>query len=140
MECSLEFRDRTCSKLTTLREEGIGFSSQVWRESETVAWTLSLPPGTTIYSNEKSALNFLTPQRAYAIPEKIDPVKDEVRDYYEETMQTMRDRLSTQDAYLIVFHPGQLRAGMPGLDEITQGLILFADYADASVYVDPLGR
>ena len=127
-------------QFTRLREDGIGFTSQGWRESEIVAWVSSLPQGTTIYSNEKSALNFLTPQRVYAIPEKIDPVKAEVRDYYEESMQTMRERLSAPHAYLIVFHPGQLRVGMPTLEEITQELILFAEYADANVYVDPYGR
>jgi hypothetical protein len=55
-------------------------------------------------------------------------------------MQTMRERLSASDAYLIVFHPNQLRVGMPTLEEITKGLILYAEYEDAFVYVDPYGR
>ncbi len=119
-----------------LREEGIGFSSRAWQESETVAWVASLPQDATIYSNEKSALVFLTGQHPYAVPEKTDPVKAEVRETYDEAMQMMRERLSTSEAYLILFHPGQLRVGMPGLAEITQGLILHAEYADATVYVD----
>ncbi len=123
-------------QITTLREEGIGFSSQAWQESETVAWVASLPQDITIYSNEKSALNLLTDQLPYAVPEKTDPVKAEVRDYFDEAMQTMRERLSTPDAYLILFHPGQLRAGMPSLAEITAGFELVSVFDDARVYFD----
>jgi hypothetical protein len=126
-------------QMTTLREEGIGFTSRVWRESETIAWLDSLPREATIYSNEKAAINFLTPQRAYAIPEKTDPVKAEVRDYYEESMRTMRERLSAADAYLVVFHADRLRAGMPTLEEITFGFGLVSIFDDARVYAASSG-
>jgi hypothetical protein len=129
----------TWRQLTTLREEGIGFTSRAWQESETIAWLDSLPRGATIYSNEKSAINFLTSLRTYAIPEKTDPVKAEVRDYYEEAMQTMRDRLSAADAYLIVFHPDRLRAGMPALEEITAGFGLVSIFDDARMYTASSG-
>ncbi|MEJ2563214.1 MAG: hypothetical protein P8Z42_11055 [Anaerolineales bacterium] len=126
-------------QLTTLREEGIGFTSRAWQESETIAWVDSLPGKATIYSNEKSAIDFLTPQRAYAIPEKTDPVKAELRDYYEESMQTMRERLSATDGYLIVFHAGRLRAGMPTLGEITAGFELVSVFDDTRVYAASSG-
>ena len=126
-------------QVTTLREEGIGFSSQAWQESETVAWVASLPQEVTIYSNEKSALVFLTGQLPYAVPEKTDPVKAEVREYYDEAMQTMRARLATSEAYLILFHPGQLRAGMPSLEEITAGFGLVLVFDDARIYAASSG-
>ncbi len=124
----------TWRQLTTLREDGIGFTSRDWQKSETIAWLDSLARETTIYSNEKSAINFLTSLRTYAIPEKTDPVKAEVRDYYEESMRTMRERLSAADAYLIVFHADRLRAGMPSLEEITAGFRLVSVFDDARVY------
>ncbi len=126
-------------QMTALREQGIGFTSRAWQESGTVAWVAALPQEATIYSNEKAALNFLTGHQAYAIPEKTDPVKAEVRNYYEEAMQTMRERLSTADAYLIVFHIDRLRAGMPTLEEITAGFGLVSIFDDARVYAASSG-
>jgi 4-amino-4-deoxy-L-arabinose transferase-like glycosyltransferase len=126
-------------QITTLREEGIGFSSRAWQESETVAFVASLPQDVTIYSNEKSALVFLTGQLPYAVPEKTDPVKAEVRDYYDEAMQAMRERLSAANAYLVVFHADQLREGMPPKSEIIAGFELYLAFDDAEIYTASSG-
>ena len=46
----------------------------------------------------------------------------------------MRARLESKDAFLVIFHPDRLRAEMPPLTELTQGLTPVVETRDARVY------
>jgi hypothetical protein len=52
-----------------IRQNGQGFTSQAWRESQILAYIRSLPEGTTIYSNGSDVIRFLTAREAIPIPQ-----------------------------------------------------------------------
>jgi hypothetical protein len=119
------------------REEGIGFASRQWRASQTIAWVNRLPAGALIYTNERLALTYLTGRAAFSIPEKIDPVRAERRAAFAEEMALMHKRLLSEHAYLVLFHPYNLRWEMPTRDEITFPLAKLVEFEDASVHINP---
>ncbi len=120
------------------REKGIGFASQQWRASETLAWVSRLPEGALIYTNERLALTYLSGRPAFSIPEKIDTVRAEPRAGFAAEMALMHERLRGENAYLVLFHPYNLRWEMPTRDEITFPLARLVEFEDASVYINPV--
>lgn len=123
--------------LGKIREDGIGFTSRAWRESETIEWVSNLPEESLIYTNERFAVSYITGRPAFSIPEKTDPVKAEVRPEFDQALAKMRARLEAPDAYLLLFHPNDLRHGMPTQDEITFSLSILEEFNDSLVYIHP---
>jgi hypothetical protein len=128
----------TSSTLQELSERGIGFTSQMWQESETLAWVDGLAKDSLIYTNERFALTYITGRSAISIPEKINTVTAQIRPEFDQALVTMHQRLETPHAYLVLFHPFGLRNGMPTRDEITFPLSRLKEFEDAWVYIDPI--
>lgn len=124
--------------LKSLKEEGIGFSSQSWKESETILWVDSLESEATLYTNERLALTFLTGRHAYSVPEKVDPVKETLRSDFGNMLELMQVRLKEPKSYLILFNPDNLPWGLPTLDEITLALAAIEHFDDATIYINPI--
>jgi len=113
---------------------GLGFNSQSWVTSPTVAWVETLPSNASLTSNEAFPLYYLTGRPVYWAPEAIDPVKDEPRADLPDELAAMHTRLASPDAYLVIFHPHSLRVEMPPLAELTQGLRMVLETKDATAY------
>jgi hypothetical protein len=128
---------RTWDLVSVMREEGIGYSSASWRNSEIVARLRKLNSRAIIYSNEAFPIYYLTGISAYGIPEKFDPVRSEERDDFQHAMDIMRERLKSPSSALVVFHQGYLRKGMPTLDEIARGFVIAHESRDGVIFVDP---
>ena len=118
-------------------DHGLGFNSRGWVAPPTVAWLESQQPGGAVYSNEAFPLYYLTGRPIYWAPEAVDPVKGEPRPQLEADLALMRERLREPGSYLIIFHPGHLRAEMPPLVDLTEGLTLLEKTSDAEIYVAP---
>jgi 4-amino-4-deoxy-L-arabinose transferase-like glycosyltransferase len=120
-----------------IRQDGRGFGSAAWRKSEIVAGINQMGTDAIIYSNEASALYYLTGIGVYSIPEKFDPVRDQVRDRYATSMLEMRQQLAQPESALAIFHQGYLREGLPSLEEMTEGLVIAHESHDGVIFVDP---
>ena len=129
------FRSYELVNLT--RQDGRGFTSAAWQQSEIIAILRKVDSDMIVYSNEAFAVYYLTGIGAYGIPEKMDPVKAEIRQDFEPLMEKMRKRLSAPNSALVVFHQGYLREGMPTLNEILEGFILAHESRDGVIFVDP---
>jgi 4-amino-4-deoxy-L-arabinose transferase-like glycosyltransferase len=131
------YANRSWELIGAMRQEGSGFNSASWRNSETIAILNRMDPGAIVYSNEAFPVYYLTGIGAYGIPEKFDPVKSEVRDDFQRNMEVMRERLRSPNSALVVFHQGYLRVGMPTFNEIVDGFVLAHESRDGVIFVDP---
>jgi hypothetical protein len=128
---------RTAAIVSTTRNAGRGFSSRSWQTSPMIQYLELAPPSGDVYSNEALALYAVMGVNAFPAPEKTDPVKGAPRIDYETQLADMRLRLSEPESVLVLFHPNQLRDGMPELEELTDGLVLLVRTADADLYASP---
>jgi 4-amino-4-deoxy-L-arabinose transferase-like glycosyltransferase len=128
---------RQLQMVEEMRSEGRGFSGPSWKNSEIIIALRHLDPEATVYSNEAFSVLYLTGIPARWIPEKFDPVKAIERDTFNEQMAKMRKNLSQPDSVIAVFHQGYLKAGMPSLDEIMEGLVIVHESRDGIILVNP---
>lgn len=128
---------RTASIVSTTRSSGRGFASRAWRTSPTIELLDQAAPSGAVYSNEAQAIYSLLGISAIPAPERTDPVKGDVRAEYKSQLAEMQLGLMASESALVLFHPDQLRDGMPTLQELTEGLVLTIRTADAALYVDP---
>jgi hypothetical protein len=125
---------RSAGLLQNSATTGLGFSSNRWRNSETIRLVAQLDPQLLIYSNEALPVYFLSGHPAYSVPEKVDPVKDSLRAEFPALFDEMRRRLETGQAVLVLFHPQSLPAELPGLDLLTEDLTPVGVADDGIIY------
>ncbi len=125
---------RSLELIQNSAKNGLGFSSNGWRNSETIRLVTQLDPQLVIYSNEALPVYFLSGHPAYSVPEKIDPVKDSLREDFPAFFAEMRGRLETGQAVLVLFRPHSLPAVLPELDLLTEGLTEFGIAEDGIIY------
>jgi hypothetical protein len=128
---------RHLQMIEDMRLQGRGFSGRSWKNSEIIAGIRRLGPESTIYSNEAFSIFYLTGIPSRWIPEKYDPVKAIERETFDEQMEKMRKNLETPGSALAVFHQGYLKVGMPGLDEIMEGLVIVHESRDGIILMNP---
>ncbi len=131
------YASRSWDLVRAIRQEGSGFNSAAWHNSEIITVLRRLDSDVVIYSNEALPVYYLTGIAAYGIPEKFDPVKSEEREDFQPSMQVMRERLTKPESALVVFHQGYLREGMPTLDEIAAGFVIAHESRDGVIFVYP---
>ncbi|GMR10743.1 MAG: hypothetical protein BMS9Abin28_1566 [Anaerolineae bacterium] len=127
-----------------LRERSRGFTSVAWQNSETVKTAAALAQDIALISNESTAIMFHLDRPAYDVPELLrgEPLETYTRfgegDFGEERI------FREQGAALVLFDSvfWQLRP-MYGdetearLQQLTEGLDLYADLADGAIYFYP---
>lgn len=134
---ALLYVPRQVDLIENMRDEGRGFSAQSWTNSEIISALKRLDPETTVYSNEAFSVLYLTGIPARWIPEKFDPVKAIERVEFAEQMEKMRNNMAQPESVMAVFHQGYLKAGMPELDEIMEGLVIVHESRDGIILVSP---
>jgi hypothetical protein len=120
-----------------MREEGRGFTSRLWQNSETVNLVRGLELDGNLYSTEALPLYFLTGRAAYSVPEKTDSISDQQIQSFNSKLITMRRRLEEPGSALIIFTHSFIRVEMPSQSEIVDGLLLLKQGKDGSIWVNP---
>jgi hypothetical protein len=105
---SARFISDSLLTVTNLKADGQGYSTRVWRESETMQVIREMPVETVIYSNEQTGIYLLTRRGSYAAPSPWDPVLMEPRQGYQEDLSRMKQDIWERKAVLIFFAPGRL--------------------------------
>jgi hypothetical protein len=118
-------------------EEGRGFTSRLWQNSETVNLARGLELDGNLYSTEALPFYFLTGKSAYSVPEKADSISDQEIQNYTTKLDTMRRRLKESGSALIIFTHSFIRVEMPSQSEIVDGLLLLKQGKDGSIWVNP---
>ena len=131
------FLIQTADLVADTRALGRGFTSRAWRSSPTIELLDDAALSGAVYSNEAQAIYALLGISPFPAPELTDPVKGARRAEYDLQLAEMRLRLTMPGSALAIFHPDQLREGMPTLMEITDGLVMSARTEDGAIFVYP---
>lgn len=123
---------QTDQMLTTIQRAGSGFSSHAWMSSPLIQWIRDSDTESVIITNQAMAVNFITENPAYQIPERFDPVKAEVRPEYEQQMRSLRTLLKGPHSFMVLFERRDL--SIPADADLVEGLELIFTATDGSVY------
>lgn len=118
-----------------LSEEGLGFNNDRWRASQTMAYVRNEVPDVPIYTNNVPALYFLADRMASFTPAKLNPASGEPIEEYPHRLHEMRETLKEEDGRLVIVGAGP-RGRYPADQflELTEGLLLLAEFGDGLVY------
>jgi hypothetical protein len=93
-------------------------------------------PGGNLYSNNPTAIYFVLGRQAISIPEQYDRVVKKYRPEFEQNLTLMRQRLKEPGSALVIFDPYQEVRENPPLEVLTDGLLIYQDTTDGTIYVD----
>ncbi|MCX6071573.1 MAG: hypothetical protein NTU91_12080 [Chloroflexi bacterium] len=108
--------------LVRLRADGQGYAAARWVQSEVASRLEELDP-TTIYTNDLTAVYFVSHDHACGIPTQ----------YAEDDLTRMRDRLQEKGSVLAIF--GLVSSEFMPLERLTDGLSVVETLADGSLYI-----
>ncbi|MBE9523896.1 MAG: glycosyltransferase family 39 protein [Chloroflexi bacterium] len=120
-----------------MQRDGKGFNERKWQTSETIASINNLHPQALIFSNEAFPIYYLTGRPANWIPEKRDVVKQQASQDYMVNVAKMQQSIKKEDGYLVVFDTIEKHWVYPSLEEMSTGLVLYADFEDGVIYAAP---
>jgi hypothetical protein len=112
-------------------QNGWGFTSQSWQASKAVAFVQNAPSESVIYSNQGMALYFLTNRPVHEVPEKMDVVRNVVRDNYSVQLKSMVDALNKPGSFIVWFEGGGLSASV--FEETNIDLQIYRVFSDANI-------
>jgi hypothetical protein len=121
----------TLNSLSDFIQNGRGFTGQSWQTSKAVAFVRDAPLESVIYSNQGMALNFLTGKIIYEVPEKMDVVRNAVRDDYPIRLREMADDLALPGSSIIWFAGGGLSDSV--LEDVEIDLQVYKEFPDADI-------
>jgi hypothetical protein len=81
---------QTMSFASSMHQYGVGYTSWRWRNSDTLKFLRTFPPGTRLYSNGADVIAFLTGIKAMMLPAKASPTTMEGSPTFRQEMETMR--------------------------------------------------
>jgi hypothetical protein len=119
------------------RQDGQGYTSRAWKESETIARIRNLPNSIPIYSNGYDAIYYLTNRPAIYLPEKVKHGTGRDNENYEAEVQSMGRVLKEGSGVLVYFNKFPERWFLPSESELKQQLKLrgVETNSDGSIYV-----
>jgi hypothetical protein len=122
-------------------QNGAGYTSRSWRNSQTIQAIQQLPPDISLISNESALVYFYTNRPAYDISELTEGKPQSFTAYGADPTDPAQDAFRSQGAALILFNSsywqfnsiylGQTDAR---LRKFTEGLYRFAQLDDGSIY------
>ncbi len=109
--------------IAQFRENGIGFTSRVWRSSESIEYSKSLPNGLAIYSNGSDLIYFLTGKRAVSIPLRVSPSTLLPNPDFEREIDAIRTKVLENKAVIVYFNNINWRWSLPSREELEDNFL-----------------
>ena len=124
-----------------LHQNGDGYTSRNWRNSQTIHAAQQLPTNISLISNDSAAVYFYTNRPAYDIYELIDKIPQSFTRYGDDPTDPAQRAFRSRGAALILFNSiyGQFESIYWGqteerMENFTKGLYLFAQLKDGRIY------
>lgn len=128
----------TVSVLSSMQRDGLGYTSRLWEQSETVRYARTLPTGGRIYSNAPDALRFLNGRVTSDLPMTASSLTLLTNPDYPQQLDRFCQAIAGGGAYFVYF--GDVRAwNLPGLEALKSkcDLPLLTQFPDGAVYGGP---
>ncbi len=123
---------QTQAVISSIRQNGAGFTTKYWQSSALINWIQEQDDDAIIVTNRAMVVNFLTGLPAIQIPEKWDPVKDQVREDYQFEIDQISADLKLPKAYLVLFEYQDLSAFEN--EEWIEPLVLIHQISEGVIY------
>jgi hypothetical protein len=119
-----------------IHDNGLGFTSRDWRNSETMAFMRSFTGEGIIYSNGSDILSFDTQLPSRYIPEKVSPFTLAPNEAFEGERQQMCGDIVQRGAILVYFNHIDWRWYLPTKADLEAkcNLPIWRQFADGTVY------
>jgi hypothetical protein len=119
-----------------IHDDGLGYTSRQWRDSELTAFVRQVRGDVTVYSNGADAVRFLTGRESRWIPAKSLPETLRANPRYPEQIGALCQDFREHGALVIYFHRITWRWYLPGEAELASScdLPVRQRYADGTVY------
>jgi hypothetical protein len=101
-----------------IHNNGLGYTSRQWQDSESMALVKLLPDNVKIYSNGADIISFLTEKKSISIPNKAFPVTREVNPLYNDQINDMCKLIVEKGALLVYFNQITWRWYLPTQEEL----------------------
>jgi hypothetical protein len=105
------------SRIINIHNNGIGYSSKSWRNSETIHYLKSVFLNDSIYTNGADVYRFWTGLEAIVLPKKIDETTLIPNDEYAEKLHNLCNDVKEGNA-TIIFFTDINRSSLPKLSEL----------------------
>lgn len=121
----------------TYHQDGQGFASQSWRESETRNGAIALPQTAELFSNRQTFLWLMNNQPTYILPPMFNAANQEERESFEAEKEWMREDILSHKAYAVIFNYQEMMND-PGdrawLDLLLEDLPIYGEYSDGMIF------
>jgi 4-amino-4-deoxy-L-arabinose transferase-like glycosyltransferase len=126
---------RSAGWLMRARQDGQGYASRAWKNSETIAHLRSIPVGVPIYSNGYDAIYYLTKRPAIYLPEKVIHGTGRENQDYAAEVELMRNTLGERNGLVVYFNTLPERWFLPSVSDLSQlPLSEIVTTPDGSIY------
>jgi hypothetical protein len=119
--------------ISQLRVDGLGYLSDAWQNSPTLAALHRLDPE-VIYTDNVGAVYFFLQEYPFSVPVKYDPVTSLERPDFEQSYLEMLNTLERNDAVLVLFSQGARLPEFALSEEVSRQLDLIGDYPDGRIF------
>jgi hypothetical protein len=135
----LSFAEDDLDVLHDFHQDGQGFASSTWRESETIRAVAELPQ-VLLFSNRITAIYILADRPAYILPSPTNPADGLPREGYTQDIQMIREKVLKGEAVMVIFDYDGLRdnpeeAGW--INDLSADLPLLKHTADGVIFGVP---
>jgi hypothetical protein len=101
-----------------IQQNGLGYTSRQWQDSETMAFVKLFTEDVKIYSNGSDVIDFLTDKQSLSIPRKIFATTTEVNPRYNEEVEIMCKDVTENKALVVYFNLITWREYLPTEEEL----------------------
>ncbi|MFC2055540.1 hypothetical protein ACFLV7_14770 [Chloroflexota bacterium] len=100
------------------RSEGVGYTSRIWRSSDSMKFVESLTGDRTIYTNGPDVIEFRSDKRAVRIPKKCDKSTHQNCPQFEQEMRSLCMEVVDDSAIIVYLDNITWRWYLPTVQEI----------------------
>jgi hypothetical protein len=118
----------------SLRSEGRGYNSGIWRNSQSLEYVRGLPE-VPIFTNDLGAVYLLTDRYATYIPTKFNPSTRQPRTDYAANLGQMRQTLRQNGGVILILGSNPWgRLDQDHLEDLIDGSSLVAEFGDGLIF------
>jgi len=127
---------QTIPKIHKMHVNGIGYSSPMWKGSDTLVFLKSLPEEVPIYSNGPDVIYILLGRASERLPVKINPGTKKENINFIKEISIMEARSQTKDGVIVFFDNLTWRRHLPTAQELEKYINIYPIYQgqDGVVY------
>jgi len=104
--------------IAAIKQDGLGYTSTQWRDSQSIAFIKALGQDVSVYSNGPDVVEFLVGKKYQSIPAKKSSITSQMIPTYKDQVKRMCEDIQQSKALLVYFDVLTSRSYLPTLAEL----------------------